>query len=461
MKRSLLGFLRPVADEEIPNVRENMANGVRWMTLGFAVISPPLILLTEIPSGLSHPGQSILYSGSILVIYAFLHAMSLTRAAARHPEYLLAVCAVIFAVICSFAGWSVKDHHNPIPFMVFFIPTLFAAFVPWRPTFSLFLIPTLLVAWLSERLADGSLPTMADIMIAVALTSFSGLAAAIANQLQRRVWARLERTRVQLVAAERMYGLGRLTAGIAHELKTPIAAVLNGVEGTRRLADELDRSVGHAGVTVDDLREISREMSESLTLVGQAAERAASFVAAIREQTRSLNEVVRAEVTVTARLGAVALLLSHRLKLSSIHLDTERVDRELTLECDPGKLDQILTNLISNALDACEESGEGTFIRVTTELRDDQVVIAVEDDGPGVPTEIRERIFDPLFTTRGGAGGSGLGLAIARDLAEGAFGGRLALVPLGQGSRFELTCPRRGSKPQARPAWQPAGTAFA
>jgi signal transduction histidine kinase len=85
-------------------------------------------------------------------------------------------------------------------------------------------------------------------------------------------------------------------------------------------------------------------------------------------------------------------------------------------------------------------------------------VVAVEDDGPGVPEALRGRIFDLLFTTKALEGSTGLGIALCRDIAEGAFGGTLELVPRERGARFELRISTRSRSQQRREAWTPGGS---
>ena len=94
-------------------------------------------------------------------------------------------------------------------------------------------------------------------------------------------------------------------------------------------------------------------------------------------------------------------------------------------------------------------------LRVATRVESDRLVVSVEDDGPGVPPELRERIFAPLFTTRASGTGTGLGLYICRDLAEGAFGGGVVVADSARGARFEFWCPH-GSAARSVPNLVPA-----
>jgi two-component system C4-dicarboxylate transport sensor histidine kinase DctB len=137
-------------------------------------------------------------------------------------------------------------------------------------------------------------------------------------------------------------------------------------------------------------------------------------------------------------------LLAHEVRRSGVTVDASGVDPAVTCAGDGGKLGQIITNLVNNALDACA-GRPGARVPVSAVAAVGVVRVTVADDGPGVPEALRERIFDLLFTTRATQGGTGVGLALSRDLAEGAFGGTLRLVPSERGACFVLEVPRERS----------------
>ncbi|HZM27763.1 MAG TPA: ATP-binding protein, partial [Gemmatimonadales bacterium] len=107
--------------------------------------------------------------------------------------------------------------------------------------------------------------------------------------------------------------------------------------------------------------------------------------------------------------------------------------------CDPAQVEQILLNLLKNAIEALEPGG---LVIVSTGIRNGQACLEVEDDGPGLDLEAQANLFRP-FTTTKGAGGSGLGLAVSRRLARG-LGGDLEHVPSSAGTRWRLTLPSAG-----------------
>lgn len=123
---------------------------------------------------------------------------------------------------------------------------------------------------------------------------------------------------------------------------------------------------------------------------------------------------------------------------------------------DPGKLDQILVNLIENAIDAIADGGSGSVVSVRIAGAPGRVLVDVVDDGPGIPEALRERVFEPMFTTRGDRGGTGLGLPIAREIAGLAFDGDIRIEENSrQGAWLRATLSKRGTRRRAHTAYEP------
>ena len=153
------------------------------------------------------------------------------------------------------------------------------------------------------------------------------------------------------------------------------------------------------------------------------------------------------------------ILLEHVRRRTGITIEASGVPASIGAVGDRDKLAQIVSNLVRNALDACHDL-PGTRIALSATESHDTITLVVEDDGVGIPEAHRARIFDPLFTTKGAEEGTGLGLAISRDIAEGAFGGTLKLVPSARGARFELCIPHEASRVSTTSgAWAPAQAA--
>lgn len=216
--------------------------------------------------------------------------------------------------------------------------------------------------------------------------------------------------REQIFQAEKMSALGELLAGVAHELNNPLSVV-----------------VGHALMMREEATEPS--VLRRIGKISDAAERCArivkSFLAMARQLPTELKPVDLAETIDTAvealRLGASGLFSTVDVVLPA---DLPRV------LCDADQIAQVFTNLISNADQAMESAGIGG--RITIVARHDtasgMVEITVADDGPGIPKEIRSRIFDPLFTTKDVGKGTGIGLAFCHRVVT-SHKGQIRLDP--------------------------------
>lgn len=258
----------------------------------------------------------------------------------------------------------------------------------------------------------------------------TGVAAAALVLLGGALWqARRERLRAEGVAhlsqAGRLQALGELAAQVAHELNQPLAALVSQSQAARRmLADDGPGEL------------VTRALEANVA----QAERATAIVARLRASV-SGGPPVRVPVDLGERTRGMLFLLEPRLSAQRVQVTMHGLEG-LKVLGDPVQVDQILHNLLSNALDALAAAsphGPGR-IRVQAQALAGWVQLGVEDNGPGVAPAVAARLFDPFVSTR--PEGTGLGLAIARTLAEH-LGGELALDPgPGVGARFVLRLPQ-------------------
>jgi len=221
--------------------------------------------------------------------------------------------------------------------------------------------------------------------------------------------------------SEKMASLGRLTAGIAHEMNTPLATVRASLVALTKLAAEYDSSIGDTAITPEDHREIAQEIQQAIRLADTAAERAASFVRGIKAQTRDLPQE-RQQFDVVPVIQETLLLLSHALRKAGCTAALESARDHVELFGSLGRLSQVVTNLVTNAIDASISKGGGPItLRLTPQ--DQGVVLEVTDAGCGIAPEHLPKIFDPMFTTKPFGEGTGLGLTIVHEIVVGEFGG--------------------------------------
>ena len=232
----------------------------------------------------------------------------------------------------------------------------------------------------------------------------------------------LERSRENLIQAEKLAVVGKLAAGVAHSIRNPLTSV-------KMRLFSLGRALALTTTQKEDFNVISEEIRNIDTIVQNFLE--FSRPPKLRKQKISPSEVV----------DLVLQLLQHRLESYEVEVDLIREDRLPLVQTDPEQLKEVLVNIIVNA---CEAMGNGGKITIEEEVRyrdalTQGVSIRITDNGPGVPEEIRDRIFDPFFTDKDE--GSGLGLSIAARIIE-EHGGRLNLVSTdGEGACFVIYLP--------------------
>jgi DNA-binding LacI/PurR family transcriptional regulator/C4-dicarboxylate-specific signal transduction histidine kinase len=261
------------------------------------------------------------------------------------------------------------------------------------------------------------------------------------NRELESAYVALKENQEKLLVSEKTAGIGRLTASIAHEMNSPVAAVRAALLELEKLIAEYNDSAADAQVTVADHHEIATEMSKALRLATSAAERAADFVRSIKNQTRDTGKKERIRFDAVASVRESLLLLGHLLRKANCSVRVSSSADVIHLVGPPGRLGQVVTNLVTNAIDAMAPTGGGA-IDLSLIKSDDRITLCVSDHGCGVPEEIRERIWDPLFTTKPFGQGTGLGLTIVRDIVAGDFGGNVELEPRTDGgSSFRVVLP--------------------
>ncbi|WP_089937123.1 GAF domain-containing sensor histidine kinase [Candidatus Entotheonella palauensis] len=254
----------------------------------------------------------------------------------------------------------------------------------------------------------------------------------------------LQRSHEYLLQAERMAALGRLTANIAHEINTPLGASLTSLKLIKDLVEEYQTSIGDAGVSAQDHHDIAAEMDQLVYVTSQWLEKAATYIRSLKVHNSDFGQAKDVSFPVLEVIEDVQLLLAHRLRLSQCHLKLTCTSTAPFLRGDPGRLSQVMTNLIVNAIDAYQESGRaGGEIRVEVQDTGNRVEIRVSDQGSGIAAEHLEQIFEPFFSTKSSGAGTGLGLPIVRDIVTNVFGGAMRVESiLGEGSVFVVRLPK-------------------
>jgi two-component system sensor histidine kinase FlrB len=226
-------------------------------------------------------------------------------------------------------------------------------------------------------------------------------------------------------------------------MNTPLAAIRAALAELDALVAEYADSVDDPDVTADDHHQIVAEMRQCATLASRSAQRAAAFVRSIKHHTRQQDNEARVRFAIVPALEESILLLDHQLKRQRSTVRLDAPDPALELTGTPGGLGQVVTNLLTNALDA------GARVVVVRAVRSKAgIELAVRDDGAGIaPADLR-RIFEPMFTTKPFGQGTGLGLAIVHDIVVEQFGGWIDVASTpGTGTCFTLHFPHPNKDP--------------
>jgi len=243
-------------------------------------------------------------------------------------------------------------------------------------------------------------------------------------QAFNRMTGRLKETKLLLLRTEKLSSLGKLAAGVAHEINNPLTGILS-------FAEDLQDELPSDSPLQDDCRVIVREALRCREIVRQLLDFS-------RPEAPSFERVALNRVTRQA-----LALVSKTPRWQNITVEILLEPELPPVEADAGQLQQIVINLLVNARDAVGKRGTIT-VASHSHSDDDRVELLVDDSGPGVPEELREKIFEPFFSTKEDRG-SGIGLGVSRSIAE-AHGGHLLVArsPYG-GARFRLILPAEGA----------------
>lgn len=269
--------------------------------------------------------------------------------------------------------------------------------------------------------------------------------------------ADLRSAQERLVQAEKLASLGQLTAGIAHEIKNPLNFVNNfadlSVELIGELREQLDAHKASVGPEArEEIDAIFSDLELNLTKINEHGKRADGIVRGMLEHSRESSEETQS-ISVNSLLEEFANLAYHgmRAQAAGFNVTIER-DYEKGLApitAIPQDLGRVFLNIISNAFQATyqkqREDGTGyePIVRLSTRGVPDGVEVRIRDNGPGIPKDVLDRIFQPFFTTKPAGEGTGLGLSISFDIVVQKHGGRLAASSTqGEGTEFVVELPR-------------------
>lgn len=254
-----------------------------------------------------------------------------------------------------------------------------------------------------------------------------------ANRELEEANTKLRETQVHLIQSEKMASLGQLVAGIAHEINNPLSFALSNVFSIEGWLSSVLADAGPV-LTPDQAAKLAKAKSR-INDTGQGLERVRELVVKLRTFSR-LDEGEFKTIDVREAIESVLLFLRHKM---SDRITVERdYQADNMLACYAGQLNQVIMNVVANAVDAIE--GKGT-ITVRTRAEAGMFSVAVADSGCGIPAEIVERIFDPFFTTKPVGQGTGLGLSISYGIISNHKGRIEVSSAPGKGTEVRILIP--------------------
>lgn len=267
----------------------------------------------------------------------------------------------------------------------------------------------------------------------------------------------LKRTQSQLVQSEKMASLGQLVAGIAHEINNPVTFISAGVDSLNTNLEEIRQILGvyhkitphNVSEKLKQIKELKekidynlalREIAKLIESIKNGTQRTTEIVTGLRTFSR-LDEDILKMADIHDGLDSTLVLLHNKFK-KRIDI-VKQYDKLPLIECHPGQLNQVFMNILSNAIDAIDDKGT---ITITTSKSNGSVKISIRDTGKGISEKLKNKIFEPFYTTKDVGKGTGLGLSISHGIIEKHRGKIEFTSRVGQGSEFVIILPVRHRK---------------
>ncbi len=276
----------------------------------------------------------------------------------------------------------------------------------------------------------------------------------------------LQQTQAQLIHTEKMSTLGQMVAGVAHEINNPVSSVCGNLvhvghytEDLLNLLDMYQQQCPQPSAAIQDkikdieLEFLLEDLPKAMSSMQVGADRIREIVRSLRNFSRK-DDSQMSKVNLHEGIEGTLLILQSRLKARGNYPEIAVIKDYGNLplvECYAGKINQVFMNLIGNAIDAIEEYNEGrsvgevkanrSKIKIRTEVQNSNAVIRITDNGPGMPEEVSQQLFEAFFTTKPADKGTGLGLSISYKVVQ-EHGGKLSCVSaLGHGAEFIIELP--------------------
>jgi len=256
----------------------------------------------------------------------------------------------------------------------------------------------------------------------------------------------LQATQSSLLNAEKMAALGRLVAGVAHEVNTPLGI---GVTASSHLSESLQsltNAYNEGKVTQRIMEDFLKDSDEAVRIIMNNLVRGAELVRSFKKVAVDQNNEDARLINMNDYIEDILLSLRPQIKQTK-HTVTVKCDTSLQVKTYPGILSQLITNLITNSLShAFSDEDVGEMHVEVTVTANNELHLSYHDSGQGIPDNMIEKVFEPFVTSKRGHGGTGLGLHIVHNLVTQKLGGTVQCTSnAGEGAHFEIYWPQHAS----------------